>query len=299
MPLQKKREIDNNKIDINDIKLEEKYEITNEKNDVETDDPRLDVEDENDSFSKDYELGIFNEVQKEQKLLRIKFELAIQKDKSDPFIILLTEICDKIYIIKILCLLGKYDMPTMYYSAYLLYHLLLLTFVTCFYDIKTIQNIWNKEDYPDLNYDLGYGLLACIIVWVIYKIFLCILNNEDIIKKYLKKNINTSISSKNDDIKLNNKKLNNLLYKIKSGMVAFFIIEFIIGIVCLIYLTTFCAVYTGTKKKIFKTYGIALVEVLIIKIIYGILLGIFRKVGLAKQKKVLYNISYYLDSFLH
>ena len=295
----KKREIDNNKIDINDIKLEEKYEITNEKNDVETDDPRLDVEDENDSFSKDYELGIFNEVQKEQKLLRIKFELAIQKDKSDPFIILLTEICDKIYIIKILCLLGKYDMPTMYYSAYLLYHLLLLTFVTCFYDIKTIQNIWNKEDYPDLNYDLGYGLLACIIVWVIYKIFLCILNNEDIIKKYLKKNINTSISSKNDDIKLNNKKLNNLLYKIKSGMVAFFIIEFIIGIVCLIYLTTFCAVYTGTKKKIFKTYGIALVEVLIIKIIYGILLGIFRKVGLAKQKKVLYNISYYLDSFLH
>ena len=302
----RKRDIKNDEIDINDIKLEkkyenkiEKYEITNEKNDAETDDPRLHVEDENNSFSKDYESGILDAVHKEQQLLRIKFELAVSKDKSDVFIILLTEVCDKIYIIKILCLLGKYDMFTMYFSAYLLYHLLLLTFVTCFYDIKTIQNIWNKEDYPGLNYHLGYGLLACLIVWAIYKIFLCILNNEDIIKKYLKRQINTTNSSKNDDVKLNNKKFNNLLYKIKTGMVAFFIVEFVLGIICLLYLSTFCAVYVGTKKNIFKTYGIALVEVLIIKIIYGLLLGIFRKVGLAKQKKVLYNIAYYLDNFVH
>ena len=179
------------------------------------------------------------------------------------------------------------------------YHLLLLTFVTTFYNIETIQKIWNEEQYPDLNFDLGYGLLACIIVWIIYKILLCILNNEHIIKKFLNSNINKSVNSQNDNVKSKNKQLNNLLYKIKSGMVLYYIIQFIFGIICLLYLTTFCAVYTGTKKKVFKTYGIALVEVLIIKIIYGILLGIFRKVGLAKKKRILYNIAYYFDKYLH
>ena len=82
-------------------------------------------------------------------------------------------------------------------------------------------------------------------------------------------------------------------------MIVYFIIEFILGILCLLYLTTFCAVYTGTKKKIFKTYGIALVEVLIIKIIYGIILGILRKVGLSKKKRVVYKIVYYFDKLIH
>ena len=296
-PPKKKHKDD--EIDPNDIKLETKVitdanEIDNKKIDgTETDDPRLDAEHSinsvNNSFSKDYQLGILDAIQKEYKLLRLNFGLAIQKDKSDIFIMLLTEVCDKIYLIKILCLLGKYDMFTIHFSAYILYHLLLLTFVTFFYDIKTIQNIWNKENYPNLNYDLGYGLIACIIVWVIYKIFLCLLNNENIIKKYIKDTNNKS----------NSKKFNNLLNKIKTGMIVYFIIEFILGILCLLYLTTFCAVYTGTKKKIFKTYGIALVEVLIIKIIYGIILGILRKVGLSKKKRVVYEIVYYFDKLIH
>jgi len=303
----KKRIIKNDEINPDDIKLEKKIEekeinnINNKENDgVETDDPRLHGEESiNDSLSKDYQVGILDSIQKEQKLLRLKFELSIQKDKSDIFIILLTEICDKIYLIKTLCLLGKYDMFTIYFSSYLLYHLLLLTFVTTFYNIKTIQNIWNKQNYPGLNIDLGYGLLACIIVWIIYKIFLCILNNEHIIKKYLDGSNNKINNSLNDNLKENNKKFNNLLYKIKAGMIIYFIIEFIVGIICLLYLTTFCAIYTGTKARIFKTYGIALVEVLIIKILYGILLGILRKVGLAKKKRVLYNIAYYFDKFVH
>ena len=208
-PPKKKHKDD--EIDPNEIKLETKViteanEIDNKKIDgTETDDPRLDAEhsinSDNKSFSKDYQLGILDAIQKEYKLLRLKFELAIQKDRSDIFIMLLTEVCDKIYLIKILCLLEKYDMITIQFSAYILYHLLLLTFVTFFYDIKTIQNIWNKENYPNLNYDLGYGLLACIIVWVIYKIFLCLLNNENIIKKYIKDTNN----------KINIKKFNNLL----------------------------------------------------------------------------------------
>ena len=303
--------IKNNEIKLNDIKLEkkkdkdeikEKYEINDIDNKdidgTETEDPRIKGEENsNNSFTKDYQLGILNEIKKEEKLLRIKYESAIQKDKSDVFIVLLTEVCDKIYLFKILCLLPKYNMFSIQMSLYLLYHLLLLTFVTFFYDIKTIQKIWSIENYPDLNYDLGYGLLSCLIVWVIYRLFLCFLNNENIITKFIKRNIFKSNNS--DNFNENNKKFNRLLYKIKKGMIIYFAIELIFTLFCLLYLTTFCAIYAGTKNKIFKTYGITLVEVLIIKIIYGIILGIFRKVGLYKQKKILYNISYYSDKFIY
>jgi hypothetical protein len=251
-----------------------------------------------DSISKDYFSGILDSVKSEQKLLRIKFESAIQTNQSSLFIMILTEVFDKIYLIKTICLLSEYDMFSIYFSLYLLYHLLLLSFVTCFYDIKTIHNIYIKDNYPTLSHDLGYGLLSCLIVWVIYKIFLCILNNDEIIKRYIKKRINSSNDSENN-VRKNNKKFNNLLCSIKTGMIVYFVIQFIFAVVCLLYVTVFCAVYEGTKKKVFKTYGIALIEVLIIKIIYGIILGILRKVGLKKQSRIIYKIVYYLDKLLH
>ena len=80
---------------------------------------------------------LIDSVKSEQKLLRIKFESAIQTNQSGLFIMILTEVFDKIYLIKAICLLSKYDMFSIYFSLYLLYHLLLLSFVTCFYDIKT------------------------------------------------------------------------------------------------------------------------------------------------------------------
>ena len=296
-----------NIINPNEIKIEEKIkEINNNKiNNLEndgtaTEDPRLDVdENNNESFSKEYELGILNEIKKEEKVLRLKYELAVIKDKADIFITLITEICDKIYLIKILILLGKYDMFSIYYSVYLLYHLILFTMITCFYDIKTIQNIWNKENYPNLAHDLGYGLLAALIVWVIYRIFLCIINNDTIINKYMNKSLTKSTTSENSDLRENNKMMNKLVSKIRNGMIIYFIIELIAVILCLLYVTTFSAIYIGTKAKVFKTYLITLVELLIIKIVYGIILGILRKIGLDKKIKTLYKIAYYFDRYIY
>ena len=82
-------------------------------------------------------------------------------------------------------------------------------------------------------------------------------------------------------------------------MIVYFALQFVLATICFLYVTVFCAVYVGTKKKIFKSYGIALLEVVIIKVVYGIILGILRKVGLSKQSAVVYKIAYYLDLFLH
>ena len=171
--------------------------------------------------------------------------------------------------------------------------------ITCFYDIKTIQNIWNKENYPNLAQDLGYGLLAALIVWVIYRIFLCIINNDTIINKYMYKSLTKSTTSENSDLRENNKMMNKLVSKIRNGMIIYFIIELIAVILCLLYVTTFSAIYIGTKAKVFKTYLITLVELLIIKIVYGIILGILRKIGLDKKIKTLYKIAYYFDRYIY
>ena len=297
----KRREI--NEVNPADIKLEEKIEkiekLEKQKADndgTKTEDQKSNLDESmNESFTREYLLGIMDSIKKEQKLLRVKFETAISNDESDIFITLLTEIFDKIYFIKSIFLLEKYDMFTIYFSVYLLYHLLLLTFTTCFYDIKTIQKIWNKENYPNLQYSLTNGFLSCLIVWIIYKIFLCIISNEGIVKRYLRAKLNKA----NKDEKKLQKKFDDLKFKVKIRMIIYFVLMFIVGIVCLLYITTFCAVYTGTKKFMFRTYGIALVEVLIIKIVYGIILGILRKVGLIKQNRTLYKIAYYFDKLMH
>ena len=51
-------------------------------------------------------------------------------------------------------------------------------------------------------------------------------------------------------------------------------------------------------NKVFKAYGFALIEILIIKIIYGIVLGILRKVSLTKQKMTLYDVVLFMDTYL-
>jgi hypothetical protein len=303
-PPQKKRNIKIDKIAPTDLKFKnkeigEKENIPNDGNETINElEGNFDDNSSEDSISKDYFLGVLDSIKKEQKLLRVKFEVALQREKSNSFIIILTEIFDKIYLIKTLCLLSKYDMFSIYFSLYLLYHLLLLSFVTCFYDIKTIHNIYIKDNYPTLSYHLGYGIVSCLIVWVIYKIFLCILTNDDRIQRYIKKRIDSSNDSESN-VRRNSKKFNDLLCSIKTGMIVYFVIQFIFAVVCLLYVTLFCAVYVGTKTQVFKTYAIALLEVLIIKIVYGIILGILRKVGLSKRSRIFYQIAYYFDRLLH
>ena len=299
-PPPKKKEIKIDAVNLNDDKMGNNTILEKEEYDIETEDPRLENrENIKDSFTKDNFIGFIHIIQKEHELLRIKYELVVDKDKSSIITVLLTEICDKIYIIKTLCLLGKYDMFTIHFSLYILCHILLLTFITFFYDINIIKKIWHNKNFPNLSFHLLYGLINYLMIWFIYKIFLCLLNNEDIIQKYTKNRFNTNNESESENVRINKRKFSHLLCKIKCGMIAYFIIQFILVLSCSIYLTMFCVVYIGTKRRIFKTYGIALAEMIIIKIIYGLILGTLRKIGLSKKIKLIYRIAYYLDKVFY
>ncbi len=86
--------------------------------------------------------------------------------------------------------------------------------------------------------------------------------------------------------------------KTKIKIIVYSIIQFLIIILFFIYLVTLCAVYHGTMNKIFASYGIALLEIIIIKILYGMVMAILRQYSLSNQKKGLYNIILFMDNYI-
>ena len=203
---------------------------------------------------------------------------------------ILTEIVDKIYIIKDIFFLNKYELFSIYFSLYLLWHMLILFFICLFYTNNTIHNIWIKYNYPNLSFHLTFGFISCIISFIIYKGLYILINNNKKIKE---------IDSISKDNKTNiNKEYNQMMFWIKIKLIIFYIIEFILVIFFTIYLTAFCGIFIGSKVKLVESYGIALIEVVIIKILYGFVLGILRKVSLVYKINVLYNIVRILDLYI-
>ena len=191
-------------------------------------------------------------MKEEKKLLTSKYNYSLTQDKFDSVIIVSTSIFDKIYLIKILLLSGKYDIKPLKFSLYLL-----------------------------------YGFLSNIIVWLIYNIFCCLLDNEINVKK-----INNEIKQKKEQ------KYKKIISKIKRNMIIYLVLQFLILTFCSFYLITFCGIYIRTKKNVFQSYGIAFIEIIIIKIIYGFILGVLRKVSLSQKIKILYNIVLILNKYV-
>jgi len=236
------------------------------------------------------EKGFLFSMREEVNLLRTNYKYSLKNDKFDSIVIVLTSVFDKIYFIRILLLPGKFEIIPLMFSLYLLCHMMLLTFLGFFYDIKTIKKIWNEENYPNTGYYLLYGFLANLIVWVIYRLFCCLLNNEYKIKKL------DNIAQLDKEKK--KKKISNCIYNIKRNIIIYFVLQFVLIMFCSFYLITFCGIYTGTKSKLFQSYGIAFIEIIIIKIIYGFILGILRKLSLAKESTCMYKLILIFNQYL-
>ena len=241
--------------------------------------------------------AFLNELKIEQRLLTKDYNFVVDKNESGLLSLILTEIFDKIYIIKNILFIRKFEIMYLYLSVYVLYHVILLTIIAMFYDINTIKNIWNKENYPGIGLHLGYGIISILISWIIYIVIMCLLTNRGKYNEIM--NIkNSKKRKKGNKTQLINKKCNSLISKMKTKMIVYYIIQFILIVAFFIYLVTLCAVYSGTMTKIFSSYGIAILELIIIKIIYGLILAILRHSSLSNKKENLYNIVLFFDKYL-
>ena len=250
--------------------------------------------------------GLFTLIKREQLFLRLEYKKYLEKKHPNNMAIFISEILDKIYIVKICLFLKKYDIFTHHLSLYLLCHVLLMSLLCGFFTVKVIKKIWDQTDFPGIGFYILYGLISHIIIWIVYQIFLYIIDFRDKIKELvlLQKELKLQESNDYDDNiderneKIFNKKYKQIISSIKCTIVVFYIIIFIIILFCTIYLISFFALYTGTKKKVLKSYYISLIEILIIKFVYGFSLASLRTASRINKMKKVYKIVYICDKYI-
>ena len=241
------------------------------------------------------DLTCFDKFKIEQRLLRKEYDIAQYKQENGFLFLMLAEILDKIYIVNIILFRQDYDIIYINLSIYLLYHVFLVNIIAMFFDIKTIQKIWSNKNYPGFGLYLGYGLASIMICWIVYIILTCLMTNKGKYNEIL--DIKKS-KKKDNKMKLVEKKYASMKRKTKIKIALYSVIQFIFIIFFTIYSVTLCAIFYGTMNKIYLTYAIALIEVLAIKILYGLVLSILRQVSLTKEKKGLYNVVLFMDNYI-
>ena len=234
--------------------------------------------------------SILNIIKKEEKLLTVDYNYALKKNRGEFIIMIITEILDKIYLIRSIWLIKKYEMFTLNLSLYLLWHMIILFFVCFFYNNTVLHKIWIMDNYPDLKFYIIYGLISILIAYGVHRLLTYLIANDIRIEKMKR------IPKDNDDeIRY---KYTCLICCSIAKIIIFYILLFIFIIFFTGYLFIFSGIFPATIKKILESYGIALVIITIIKIFYGLILGILRKISLSYEIKLLYNIIRFLDIYI-
>lgn len=250
--------------------------------------------------------GLFTLIRREQLFLRLDYKKYLEKKHPNNLAIVISEILDKIYLVKIILFLRKYDIFTHQLSLYLFCHVLLMSLLCGFFTIRVIKKIWDQDGYPGIGFYLLYGLISNIIIWIIYQIFLYIIDFRDKIKEIvlLQKELKLQESYDYDDNiderneKIFKKKYNQIISHIKCIIIIFYVIIFIIIAFCAIYLISFFALYTGTRKKVILSYIYSLIEIIIIKFVYGFTLALLRTASRINKMEKVYKVVYIFDKYI-
>ena len=310
--------LNNTKTKKRKIKFFDNFQVNNEKNFVEVKPMKSNlktIKNEKAEFNPETELrltdegtGFFGSIKREQLLLRISYNKYLEKKHNNIYDIFFAEIFDKIYFIKTFLFLKKFDIFCVQFSLYIFYHILLLSILCSFFTVKLIKKIWEQDNFPDINFYLLYGLIANVIVWIIYQMFSCLLDFNDKIKdmitlkyelienQYIEEFDKDNIHDSNEGVY--KEKYDELIYQIKCRISLFYVIVLLFSIFFFIYLLSFFSFYTGTKHRVLEAYYISIIEIFLIKVVYGIFLAVLRYIGIIKRIKCIYNFVLMLDKYL-
>ena len=246
----------------------------------------------------DDDTGLLYLIKREHIFLRVNYNTYIKKNHPYYFCVFLAEIFDKIYLFRICFLLRQSDIFSAYFTLYIFCHILLLTLLCNLFTIDVIRKIWERTDFPDLYFYLLYGLISGLIIWIIYLLFSCLINFEDSVRDITKVKYNAENNDDEESDRLYYRKYSCLICQIKFRVSILHIITFLITLCCGVYLVSFFALYTGTKTRVLKIYYISIIEMLLIKVVYGLILASLRIVSKEAKLKILYTIIYILDKYL-
>jgi len=118
-------------------------------------------------------------------------------------------------LIKIFIFLKKFEILSIQVALYIFYHILILSLLCGFFTIKTIKKIWEESNFPTMSFYLLYGLISHIIIWIIYKIFILSLDNQDKIRSLVKLNNDVELSKESMDENYYNEQKEQITINIK------------------------------------------------------------------------------------
>jgi hypothetical protein len=236
------------------------------------------------------EESLFSLILSEEKLLRVDYEVALRKNKAEILVIILTEILDKIYLLKSTWLLQKYEIFSLQFSLYALWHLCMISFLCLFYNNSMLHKIWIREKYPDMGYYLAFGLVVSIIAFVIYRGLTFLINNDIKIKEI-------EMTPRNNTNEIS-QKYSKMIKCSKIKLAIYYVLQFGASIIFFLYLMVHCYLYSSTQTSLIESYLIALIEVVVIKVVYGLILGILRKISLAYEMNKLYTVVRFFDLYI-
>ena len=263
-------------------------------------DDTSDNKDGDDYDKKDDDLSLYTLIKREQAFLRISYGKYISKEHKNILAIFLAEILDKVYLVKTCLFLKKFEIFAVHFSLYLFCHLVLLTLSCAFFTTKVIKKIWKEDNFPGIQYYLLYGLITNIVVWAVYKVFLCLLDIQDKVKEYVK--LKKSSNENNNNVEINDEnasnKYNEIIKTLKCRIIIFYCVIFVLIILFALYLIPFFSIYTGTKSRVLLAYIYGIVEILLIKFIYGVCLASIRVASEGNELECLYKVVYILDKYI-
>ena len=293
------------KVNVNE-KIGEKSFITLKKIDANSENNEktiLDKLDENNiRKSYDDDTGIFYLIRREHLFLRVNYQTYMRINHPYYFCVFLAEVFDKIYLFRTCLLLKQSDIFSAQFTLYVFCHILLLTLLCNLFTIDIIRKIWERTDFPDLQFYLLYGLIANIIIWVVYQLFSFLINFEGSIRDITKEKYELEKKENDENNEKNVEKYYRhyrcLMIQIKIRVSILHIFALLLSLCCAIYLISFFSLYTGTKSIVLKIYYISIVEILLIKLVFGAILAAFRIMSREGKFKILYTFVYILDKYI-
>ena len=173
------------------------------------------------------------------------------------------------------------------FSFFIMYLTFILLFNSIFLKHNILIHIFFYDKLKIFQYLLP-PLLSCIATHIILFFPKIILFNYPIINSIFETQKKTSEIQKN---------IMNLVQKIKNKIIKYFIILYIITILNLIYLTSFCSIFNGSQKKLFKGLLISLFYFCIINVINTIIVIELKFYGLKYNNEKILRFQNFIQDF--
>ena len=225
-----------------------------------------------------------NKLKNKMKLIEtqinlLPYKLAIKKDKRSYCQYYVSLIKTKHPIFFSFLYIDDYNPRIIKINLFFLSFTIYYLVAALFYNDDTMHQLYKNKGSFDLEYSLPQIIYSSLISIALNTLLKILALSNDTILEFKEKN---------------NKKYDNLIFKISIKFLLFFIISFIFLVLFWYYLAMFCAVYKNTQYNLIKDtligFGLSLIYP------FGIYLlpGMFRIPSLAnkeKKREILYKIS--------